>query len=141
MQSSKIINFKKSEVSYLANFASDVLSEQIQKGTEISAGLEIFDANENKAVITASITVNGNVTYKDAMRLLRRKLSAYITLKAARMNLSLRFGDKEAKNGLFTVKYIFTGKKIERYKVFNALYILSAASNEGLEIVPTGDDF
>ena len=141
MKSTKVINFKKSEVSYLASFAADVLDEQIQKGTEISAGLEIFDANENKAVITASITVNGSITYKNAMQLLRRKLSAYITLKAARMNLSLKFGDKEAKNGLFTVKYIYSGKRIERYKVFNGLFILSAASNEGIEAVPTGNEF
>ena len=141
MNSTKIINFKKSEVSYLANFASDVLSEQIKKDTTIKAGLEIYDSNENKAVVTASVTINGNLTYLEAMRMLRRKLSAYITLKAARLNLSLEINDKQINNGLFTVKYIYSGKRIERYKVFNALFILSAAANENMELIPTGDDF
>jgi len=138
---SKIINFKKSEVSYLASFASDVLSETIAKGTTIKAGLEIFDSNDNKAVITASINVAGKLTYQQAMRVLRKKLSAYIALKAARLNLSLEINDKKVNSGLFTVKHVYTGKRIERYKVFNALFILSSASNEGLEIVPTDDSF
>ena len=141
MNSTKIINFKKSEVSYLANFASDVLESKIQKGTEISAGLEIFDANENAATITAKITVGGNLSYLQAMRLLRKKLSAYIALKASRMNLHLKINDNTVNSGLFTVKYIYSGKRIDRYKLFNGLFILSAASNEGLEVVPTGDDF
>jgi len=141
MNSTKVINFKKSEVSYLASFAADVLDEQITKGTEISAGLEIYDTNDNRAVITASIVVNGNITYKNAMQLLRKKLSAYITLKASRMNLSLKFGDKQALNGLFTVKYIYSGKRIDRYKLFNGLFILSAASHENMELIPTDNSF
>jgi len=141
MESTKSINFKKSEISYLASFASGVLETTIQKGTIIEAGLEIFDQKENVTTITAKITINGNLSYLQAMQLLRRKLSAYIALKAARMNLYLKINDNTVNSGLFTVKYVYTGKRIERYKVFNALYILSAAANENLEIVPTGDDF
>ena len=141
MESSKLLKIKKSEVSFLASSVVDVLDLKIKKGTNITAVLELFGSNENKAELTASIEVSGEVTYKDIMRIFRRKLSPYITLKAHKMNLKLTFGNKKAESGLFAAKYFFTGRKIDRYKVFNALFILCSASNENLEVVPTGDDF
>jgi hypothetical protein len=140
MQKSKLTQFKKSEVAYLASFVKEVLDTEVKKDTVVEVNLILFDGSENKTVITSKIKITGMAVYGDLMRMFRRKLGAYITLKASRMNLTLKFGDIESDSGLFTVDYLFTGKKIERYKVFNALFMLSAASFEGMEIVPSDDE-
>ena len=138
-QNAKALKFKKSDISYLASSALDVLDKPVKKGQRIEATLSLFDNNGNEAKIKSSIVITGELNYKEVMRLFRIKLAAFITLKAARTNLKIKFGNNEAEHGMFSAKFFFTGKRIERYKVFNGLFILAASANEAVEVIPTDD--
>jgi hypothetical protein len=137
-QKMKNLSYKKSELSQLANLVKEDVFESFLTG-EIEVSVSFPVKGENTR-LTLSKEMNNPVNVQDLMVLFRKKLSNILYLKVNKMNLEIRINDNKVDPNLFGLNTVFTGKKINRYRVFNSWFIVAIASHLGIEANPTGNE-
>ena len=133
----KTLKYKKSELCELANLVKEDTFESIFSGN-IEINLSFLVKGEK-----TTLSISGDyeeISIINLMQILRKKLSNFLFLKVSVMNLEINLNGEKADANLFGLDTVFTGKRDQRYKLFNAWLIVLFASYFSIESNPTGNE-